>query len=109
MKDEINVVFHPEMIRAMFDCGTDQASRLKPIGVPGNIFSLKHPETFEVRKWEIIDISRHRLEEVAIHMHKREGFVSEEDFLKFWSKIYPEHLDPRKVIVVHMFKLVGAG
>jgi hypothetical protein len=101
---EIKVNFHPEMIRAMFDCGKDRTSRFKKLGKIGDTFTLIHPDTLEQRKWQISEINKHTLGEVAIHMHKKEGFVSEEDFMKFWRKVHPERNNPRAHVYVHMLE-----
>lgn len=101
---EITVNFHPEMVRAMFDCGKDRTSRFKKLGKVGDKFTLTHPDTLEQRKWEISEINKHTLGEVAMHMYKKEGFVSEEDFMKFWRKIHPERNNPRAHVYVHMLK-----
>jgi hypothetical protein len=103
---KIRVAFHPEMIRAMFDCGKDRTSRFKKLGEIGDTFTLTHPETLEQRKWQIVEINRHTLGEVATHMHKKEGFVSEEDFMLFWMKIHPERVDPKLKVYVHFLKPV---
>jgi aspartate carbamoyltransferase catalytic subunit len=101
---EITVKFHPDMVRAMFDCGKDMTSRFQKLGKVGDKFTLIHPDTLEQRKWQIIDINRHTLGEVTVHMHKQEGFISEKDFMKFWVKIHPERIDPRLKVYVHILK-----
>lgn len=101
---KIRIKFHPDMIRAMFDCGKDRTSRFKKLGKVGDTFTLTHPETLEQRKWQIAEINQHTLGEVAMHMYKKEGFVSEEDFMKFWNKIHPERNTPKMKVYVHMLK-----
>ena len=103
-KGEIKVPFHPEMIRAMFDCGKDRTSRFQKLGKVGDRFTLIHPDTLEQRRWKIIEINRHTLKDVSMHMHKQEGFISEDDFMQFWSKIHPERIDPRLKVYVHLLK-----
>jgi hypothetical protein len=102
--NEIRVDFHPEMVRAMFDCGKEQASRFRKLGDVGDTFTLTHPDTLEQRKWLIREINQHKLGEVAVHMHKQEGFISEEDFMRFWVKINPEKVDSRMRVYVHFLK-----
>jgi hypothetical protein len=104
MQNEIKADFHPEMIRAMFDLGKSKASQVKVFGETGDVFSLQHPETKEVRKWMIIGINREKLGDIAMHMYRDEGFVSEEDFMMFWSKRYPELLNPKMNVFVHTLK-----
>jgi hypothetical protein len=101
--------FHPELIRALFDCGKTQTSRITPLGKEGDSFTLQHPETMETRDWQISDINRHTLHEVAMHMYKEEGFISENDFMRFWSKVYPEHLNPQRKVFVHALTPVNGG
>ena len=104
----ITVKFHPEMVRAMFDCGKDRTSRLDMLGNIGDTFNLKHPETHEKRTWRIAEINKHPLKEVAMHMYNKEGFISETDFMKFWNRIYPKCNDPNLTVFVHMLKGVSA-
>ena len=106
--NEITIKFHPDMIRAMFDCGKDRTSRFKKLGKPGDRFTLTHPDTLEQRKWQISEINQHTLGEVAVHMHKKEGFISEKDFMKFWIKIHPERIDAKLKVYVHLLKPVDS-
>ena len=101
---EIAVKFHPDMIRAMFDCGKDRTSRFKKLGEVGDWFILTHPDTLEKREWQIAAIGKNRLGEVAMHMHKKEGFISEDDFWKFWNRIHPERNTPDLMVFVHMLE-----
>lgn len=103
-QDQIEVKFHPEMIRAMFDCGKDRTSRFKKLGQVGNKFPLTHPETGECRTWEITDINQQTLGKVASQMYNKEGFVSEEDFMRFWRKLYPTRSSVNLLLYVHMLK-----
>jgi hypothetical protein len=104
---EITVKFHPDMVRAMFDCGKDRTSRLDLLGDIGNYFNLKHPDTYEQRYWKITAIDVHPLRYVAMHMYKKEGFVSENDFMQFWNKIYPRCSNPDNSVYVHMLAPKG--
>jgi hypothetical protein len=103
---QINVPFYNEMIRAMFDCGKDRTSRFKKIGNVGDQFALTHPETMEQRWWMIDAIQKHTLGEVAMHMYKKEGFISEEDFMRFWVKMHPTRVTPTHQVFVHILKPV---
>lgn len=107
-QNTIKIKLNPEMIRAMFDCGKDRVSRLDIMGSIGDTFNLKHPETKERQSWEITEIKKHPLKEVAMHMYKKEGFVSEEEFMKFWNRAYPKCNDPNLTVFVHMLKGVGS-
>lgn len=102
--DQITVKFHPDMIRAMFDCGKDRTSRFKKLGQIGDQFSLIHPETRECRTWEITEITQHTLGKVASYMYNQEGFISEDDFMMFWRKLYPDRNSPGLILHVHMLK-----
>jgi hypothetical protein len=42
-----------------------------------------------------------------MHMHKKEGFVSEEDFMHFWNKTYPNCNNPDNSVYVHMLAPKG--
>ena len=106
---EIKVPFHNEMIRAMFDCGKDRTSRFKKLGDVGDRFELTHPDTLEQRWWMIDAIQKHPLKNVAMHMYQKEGFISEEDFMRFWVKIHPTRVAPTHQVFVHMLKLVENG
>ena len=103
-QNQITVKFHNEMIRAMFDCGKDRTSRFKKLGEVGNQFSLTHPETGESRNWMITEINEQTLGKVASHMYNKEGFVSEEDFMRFWKKLYPTRSSANLLLYVHMLK-----
>lgn len=102
--NQIKAQFHPEMIRAMFDCGTNQTSQLKKLGEIGDKFTLNHPETGNRRTWQITDIREQPLGKVATQMYNLEGFVSEEDFMRFWKKCNSSHSSTNMLIYVHMLK-----
>jgi len=104
IQDQITVKFHPDMIRALFDCGKDRTSRFRKLGEVGNQFSLTHPETGECRTWAITDISKHTLGKVSAYMYNQEGFISQDDFMQFWMKIYPDRSSPDLMLYVHMLK-----
>ena len=106
---EIIVPFHDEMIRAMFDCEKDRTSRFKKLGQVGDQFVLIHPDTLEQRWWMINAIEKHQLGKVAMHMYQKEGFVSEDDFMRFWSKIHPTRVAPTHQVYVHILKPVEDG
>lgn len=100
-QNEITVKFHPDMVRAMFDCGKNQTARLNILGEVGDLFRLTHPDTQEKGSWVIREINEHPLWYVAMHMHIKEGFVSEDDFMKFWKKLYPKTKHPDTTVFVH--------
>ena len=106
-QNEITVTFHPEMVRAMFDCGKTQTARLNILGNIGDTFGLTHPDTQEKGSWTIIEITEHPLWYVAMHMHKKEGFVSETDFMRFWKKLYPKTKHSDTTVFVHTVKPDG--
>lgn len=103
-QNSITAKLHPEMIRAMFDCGKKQTSRFNRLGNPGDTITLTHPETDEQRSWIITGIPQHTLGHIAMHMYRQEGFISESDFMQFWAKIYPTKCSAELLLDVHLLK-----
>ena len=109
MSNRITPAFHNEMIRALFDCGKDRTSRFQKLGKVGDWFTVTHPDTHEQKSWELVKIEKHPLGEIAMHMHKQEGFISEDEFWRYWKKLHPGRNTPDLKVFVHILAPAGTG
>lgn len=97
---EIEIPFNA-WSRMKLKTGKCATSRNTKYGSSGDTFIVDGVE------YELINVWRLELEEVATRFHIEEGMASKEEFIEVWKSIYPlSGWTPKKMVWIHFFRKV---
>ncbi|MCG2737746.1 MAG: hypothetical protein L6282_15285 [Candidatus Methanoperedenaceae archaeon] len=68
-------------------------------------------DTFQAgdKTFELTDVSRKSLEDIAQNHYLDEGAKSPEEFIRVWNSLHPKGFDPKQVVYFHKFKELTPG
>ena len=73
-------------------------SRTKQYGTIGDTFQAGD------KSFELTDVSRKNLWDIAQNYYLDEGAKSPEEFIEVWNKLHPKGFDPEQVVYFHKFR-----